>query len=200
MLKRAVLAMVLGALALQVWGFLFWGVMGGAARVGRRMPNEAAVIAAFAQDKGTAAGTYLYPSISTLPDADGKVGRNENYAAEHEKGPRMLVHYQPGGAPAMHGPMMAVGFLHYLVCAGIAVLVCIMAYGPARSQRERTHLILMVGLFGAIAGPLSDPIWWGIPWQKAAYDFTYLVVGWFIAAHVMSWTLGGVKKPAAPAA
>lgn len=200
MLKRAMLAAVLGAVVLQLWGFIFWGVLGGAQRVGHRLPNEAAVIAALASGEGTPSGTYLVPAMTGVPDKDGKPTKNENYAAEHEKGPRMLLHYQREGAPAMHGPAMALGFLHYLAGTGIAVLVCIMGFGPGRSQRERVHLILMVGLFGAISAPLSDPIWWGIPWTKAAYDFTYLVVGWFLAAHVMARALGGVKTPAASGA
>ena len=168
---KVLLASLVGAVIFFVWGFIFWGMLGGFGTV-TSIPNEDQVAEAV---KGniTEAGIYYYPAMDE--------GGNEEWQAKHEVGPLFMISYHPEGANPMNAQMFMFGFIHFFVSALILCLILNSVLGNLTTFSKRVVFIVGIGLFASVMLDFSQPIWWYSPWSFAFSSLFYNVVGWLLA-------------------
>ena len=185
-MKKFVLAPVLAALAMFVWGFIYWGTP-------HHVPYKAL---ATVPDAGATAeaigkllpvsGAYLLPSPVLGEDKMNELAK---------RGPSVEVHItKEGYGAAEMGKIMALGYAHVFV---IALLLTVMLCGLEKAFERwtcRVKFCAALGLLVAICD-LGSAIWWHHAWgwtlALSFYDFMmYLIAGLVLAKFV-------TPKPAA---
>lgn len=156
---RFILGVVVGAVALFFWGFVFWTVLPYPGSVLKTLPNQDTLTQAL-QDAIPADGAYLIPGAE----------QTEETLAKSQSGPVAMILFRKGGAAPQDATMLN-GFLHML---GSAFLLAIaVATAGRRSFFGRFILVFWIGLFVAIWTQMSDVIWWHFPIQYACLQMTY---------------------------
>lgn len=182
-MKKFVLAPALAALALFVFGALYW-MSPFPYKTLTPVGDNAAAAAALAKIFPTT-GTYLIPG----PDvADEKL-----LTQLFEQGPLVEVQFIKEGHPMMEAGVFLRGFLHYFVVA-LLLAILLENIGPAlRGYGSVVKLTTLIGLTGAVFICFSDPIWWHHPWGWKIVMAVYVVLASLIAGLV----LGRFFKPIA---
>ncbi len=188
-MKKLLLAPALAALALFVWGFLYWALP-------HYLPYKALgtvaddSAAALALDKMfPASGVYLLPS-PTLGQA-----KMEELSL---RGPTVEVHItkEPMTA-AQQAKCMALGFLHMFVICLLLVIILSGLEKAFECWMCRVKFCAKLGLLVA-ACDLGYAIWWhhSVAWTlgQSIYDFTMYVIAGFVLAKFVT------PKAPAPAA
>jgi hypothetical protein len=173
---KSIAGIVIAALALYVWGFVFWGASGLPYTAWKQVVDEPKVVQML-REQFPENGTYSIP---------GHGGDPESAAASFESGPVAFVHMTArDGRPAMDPSIMVGGFVLSLVMStllwGILRMVAIPAYG------RRVGLCVMIGLMGTVAIIVGDVVWWQIDagwkgWQAFYTVASFLVMGLVLAA------------------
>jgi hypothetical protein len=186
---RLVIASILAAVAMFMWGFLFWGVLPLSKSVMHALPNEAEVIRVL-QSSSMPTGVYFYPFPGESEGDDAQKRVEE----QHLAGPIVEVRYRAEGARMMDPMVMAKGFLHFLAATCLAGLLLCFTLPASPSFGRRWGFVFLFGLAAALFHDLSGPIWFFNPWSFALLNFSYHVVGWLIGGLI----LAGLVKPATP--
>jgi hypothetical protein len=172
-MKKFVLAPALAALAMFVFGFLYWGAT--------TLPYR--VLATAGDDSATAlalgkifpvTGTYLVPGMNT-PEPQ----RAELF----KRGPFALVHFVKEGMLEMDPALLAQGYVHeFVLCLILAIMLC-KAAPSFKCFSCRVKFSAVVGLVVATCG-LGDSIWWhhALSWQLVQGLYNLVA---FIAAGVV---------------
>jgi hypothetical protein len=168
-MKRFVLAPLAAALAMFVWGFLYYGISG--------LPYRTLQPAAGLAHLGSlpADGTYLLP--------DPALGEAEA-AAAMAKGPIATVHYR--AVPRPMGQTMALGYLHGFVCCLVLSLLLWRTRAAIDSFRCRVMFSLMVGVLATVFANLGAVVWWQHDWPWALATMAYDAVAFLIAGLVLA--------------
>jgi len=187
-MKKFVLAPFLAALAIFVWGFLYWGAP-------PYLPYKA--LSSVEDDSATAlavgklfhtSGTYLIPS---------PLGGEAKMQELGTRGPLVEVNIAPGMTAADQAKCMALGFVHMFVMCLLLVIVLCTVKKSFECWTCPTKFCAMLGLLAATVH-LGEAIWWhhSLGWTLAQsiYDFTvYALAGLVLGKFVM-------PKAATPAA
>lgn len=181
MLKPA-LGALLAAIAMFMWGFVYWG--SGLVDPFAHVSAEAeTAIGEALKANLTADGVYFIP--------DSKVGTEEEWMARMGQGPIAMMNFKSGGAPPM-GMTMAQGFAHMLVTA--LLLAGLLAYvAPAGTYLERFRLVAVVGVIAAVFAHLGQPIWWHFPWSYAILGAVYDAGAYAIAGAILAYFVTPAK-------
>jgi len=162
---KAILAHLVAALAMFLWGFVFWGLA--ADWIGMtQLADDQAAFGSALQQHLSADGAYVLPGY----------GSDEHqFRTLHEAGPIAFVHYRRAGAPVMAGGVFAGGFLHMLVsCVLLGALLRPLA------REKRAGVLLLTALVCAVFANLGEPIWWYQSWKfhtlAAFYDLAALLL------------------------
>lgn len=172
----------LSALALMVWGYLFWSVSPLQSAVTKPLPDEDAVLRVF-RDTQLTTGVYTFPWLADGQSMDGA-------AFEKSKaGPVGQIFIRREG----HNPLNPLGYLLGLVHAFIASLIAgaiLLLVRPALPTFSR-RLLLVFALSGFAAFSLNfaDPIWWRHPWGFHAMNALYNVGSGVISGLILAWAL-----------
>lgn len=178
-MKKFVLAPVLAALAMFVWGFLYWGAP-------HHLPYKS--LGTVADDSATAeaigklfpaSGAYLIPSPLLGED---------KMAALAKRGPSVEVHIRKEGMPMMDPSLLLAGYIHMLV---IAVMLTGMLCGLEKAfvgWTCRVKFCAAIGLLVAVCD-LGAAIWWHHAWgwtiALSVYDLVmYTIAGLVLAKFV----------------
>ena len=188
-MKKFLFAPALSALAMFVWGFIYWGAP-------HHLPYKALSTVA---DEGatalavgklfSASGTYLLPSPLLGDDKMNELAL---------RGPLVEVHVVKesfGGAEM--GKTMALGFAHvFVISVMLSTMLCLLAKAFER-WTCRVKFCAFLGLLVAICD-LGNAIWWhhSLGWTlaQAFYDFVMYVIAGLVLAKFVT------PKPAAAAA
>ena len=162
---------LLAAVAMYLWGFLYWGLSPFPYQSWRQADDEAAQTAL--REIFPEQGTYYVP---------GRGHDEAEMAALYARGPIAMVHLiSVDGKPVMDASVMALGFgLCILTAALIAAVV-----GRFRESgpTERLQSVLLLALTASAAIHLGDVVWWGVaPRWKI----------WTVADDFVAWTIAGV--------
>lgn len=183
-MMRLILGSVLTAVAIFMWGFLFWG---------HNVPDIKSL--------EPAAETAVLDTLKTNIPADdvyylpGMRGDEADWTKRHEAGPLAQITYRAKGANPMDPMVFVKGFAHMLVTALILGFALSMVAGGLPSYRQRVVVVVLFGLAASVFAHLSDPIWMLDPWRysllTALYDFVSyllagLILGWFVRGRVMA--------------
>ena len=178
-MKKYLLAPVLAALAMFVWGFLYWGAP-------HHLPYKS--LGTVTDDSATAlaignlfpaSGAYLIPNPMA---GDAKM------AELMQRGPSLEVHIRKDGMKAMDPAMLLAGYAHMLV---IAFLLTGMLCGLEKAFERwtcRVKFCAGIGLLVAVCD-LGASIWWHHAWgwtlALSVYDLVmYVIAGLVLAKFV----------------
>ena len=172
LMKKIVLGSFLGAVAMLMWGAVFW--MGplpkGVALTAR---DESALGQALRQHLH-ASGTYTLPGLATEPK------RAEELA---QKGPFAVIHYRSIGGPLPDPSLLLRGFLIEWVTVALIACLMQMAFPVLNSYMRRVLFVMLAAITLAIHTDAGAVVWWhhdaSWAWLMALYD-------------VSAWTLAGL--------
>ena len=181
---RGILAAFVGMIALVVWGMVFWALLADPLGVFHKLPNDTTVTETLlASDVAT--GTYFMPWPRDTPAAF------DAFVAQHRVGPFYRLSYVRAGVDPNSPAKLALGTLHYLIVAILAVGIVLIS--DATRFARRFLLVLGAGLLGSIFITLGDPIWFHMPWDYTRAVLLYEMVAWVLLAVVVAW-LAPVKQ------
>lgn len=174
-MKRYLLGGSLAAIAMFVWGAVFWmsplptGVM--------QVSNDDQALGQVLKAQLPASGTYFVPGMSDDHAAMTRL---------HEAGPVAMIHIQVEGSPAMDPKVFIKGIVHLLGLALLLGWVLELAAGSLGSYGRRVGFVVLLGVTASFAYDLGGTIWWpiSIPW--ALIGVLYNVVNWTIAGLILA--------------
>jgi hypothetical protein len=175
--KNLIIGSFVAAIAMFVWGFVFWvpsGIPQGALRSAPDVPAaQAALASAFPES-----GAYFVPDDSLPP---------EEFAALHEAGPLAFVHYRAEGAPPMDPGVLVSGFLHnWLTCL---LLGWLLMQTRAGTFVSRVAFLTVAGVAASLFIDYGAVIWFYA-------DRSFQLVNMF--SNVGSWLIAGIVLASKP--
>ena len=182
-MKNNLLVPALAALAMFVFGAIFW-----------MSPFPYKVLSTTADDRATlaaldavfpATGLYVVPGPHLDP---------EQAAELYKAGPSAMVHFTKEGFNMMDPSVFLKGYLHYFVIGSL--LGCLLRKSAAgfKGYGCVVKLSTMIGLTGTLLLSLGNPIWWHQSWS---WGFINLLYGTLIFT-VAGLAMGKFIKPATP--
>jgi hypothetical protein len=173
---RSFAGIVLAAVVMFFWGFLFWTVSPVPKQILRTAPDETALAQALSgllKDSGV----YILPGMSERqPESE--------YVNHAKAGPLAWVIFRREGTDPMNPSTFAFGFLHML--ASVAILAWLLRLAAPDSYGGRLGFALIAGLAGSVFSNLGKPIWWIQPWSFHILNFVYDITSWALAALVLA--------------
>jgi len=180
---RVVLGATGSAVAMFMWGFIFWGVLAVPNGLVREAPDEAAT-QAFLRDNDFETGVYSVP----MPAEPG----DETKEARHVEGPLAMIFVRERGAPSMPPSLLIGGFAHMWIAAfSMGLVLCYIA--KSTTFGARVGIVFCTGAIGAFFSNLAYPVWFWHPWPFHVGTLFYDTVAWLLAGLV----LGAIVKPTA---
>lgn len=155
MASRVLLAAVLSAVLMFVWGFVFWGVLNVGGKLMQPLPEELDVLAVLRRSNATS-GMYVYPMPMDMGDQEAK----KVFDAKHLEGPILQMAYQAEGAAPMPPAKFAQGLGHYFAVALLTGCLLAMASHGLPSFGSRALFVLLLTLIAAVWGNVGDAVWW----------------------------------------
>lgn len=155
MAGRVLLAAVLSAVLMFVWGFVFWGVLNLGEQVMKPLPAELDVLASLRQSSAES-GMYVYPMPSEEKDDDAKL----IFETKHLEGPILQMAYVAEGGPVMPPERFAQGLGHYFAVALLTGCLLALAARGLPSFGSRVMFVLLLSLIAAVWGNVGDAVWW----------------------------------------
>ena len=178
---RFILGVVIGAVALFFWGFVFWMLMPYSASVIHTLPNQDTLVPAL-QDAIAEDGAHFVPGY----------GQSEELMAKVQAGPVATLLFRKGGAPEYNKTMIN-GFLHTLGCSFLMAIV--VATAGRRTYFGRLMLVVWVGLFAVLWIHMSPVIWFHFPIEYACLYMTYDLIAVIILGIILAFF---IRPPADP--
>jgi hypothetical protein len=186
MMKRMLLAGVLGGLTLFVWTFVAHQFLGlGEMGVGE-IPNEAVVLSAM-RGAIPEAGFYLFPGVGLGPKAtmEQRKAAMPEYMKKYEQSPHGVLVYHPASGPFNYGAALGRQFaLNVLQALLAAWLVSCAASG--RGYSARVGIVVVGGVLVAISTNVEYWNWYQFPGNYVAGYMTTLIVGFVLAGFVIA--------------
>ena len=187
-MKDLLLGSVIAAVALFMWGFVYWAVSPLPYTALKTVADDAAAGQALLEHFPQS-GTYYLPD-PTNSDVD-------EMNSLHRQGPVAMVDINVDGAePASAGVLLA-GFAHMLVTTLMISLLMRLTGNSLATYGDRVLFVFFAGVIVAFWTRISDVIWWGsgLPWQM--YNAIYDVSAWLIAGMILAKFVGP-KNTAVP--
>jgi hypothetical protein len=188
-MKRLLIGSVLAALAVYLWGALFWYGPGTAALYTEVIDQQTLREDLLAQLRGS--GTYRIPW-----DPQDIEGTMELL----HQGPVATIHFHRDGVDPRNAGMLTLGFLHVLVSVLLFAAALRMVAGTLPRYADRARYVVLFAAAAAVFANLGGPIWWQEAWSfhliHAIYDFTsWLLAGLVLAAFVPPEPLPAEQPP-----
>ncbi len=166
------LAILVAAVAVYLWGFVFWGATTVPYQAWNRAADDSAAQQAL-REHFPQNGVYGVPSV---------MHEAEELERLSQAGPTGFVFITAaGGRPAMVPSIMAFGFLHGLVVAALVAALLSWA-GAGMAFAGKVKLALLAGAISVVMTHFGDAIWWMSPWRwklvTAFYELMcFLIMG-----------------------
>ena len=174
-MKKHLVAPALAALAMFIFGAIFWM---------SPFPYKALTPAGNDSADGLtlaqifpSTGTYMIPG----PTADEKLAE-----VLHKRGPTALVQFIKEGHQPMEPAVFIKGYVHYFAVALLLMVMLSYATPLFHSFLCRVRFSAFVGVLGALLITFSDPIWWHHPWGWHLVMAVYAVLEFAVAGLVLA--------------
>ncbi len=174
---RLALGSALSALAIFLWGFLFWGAGIGAGAIDHGYNQEE--VRKALSTYFPASGTYFVPDMMSG-------STQEAFEQHHRQGPIAHVFIQHEGAEAMSAAVFVKGYLHMFVTSFLIGLLLIQVVSSLPTYGARAAFVTLAGAAAAVWTNGADPIWFSHPWKYHLYTLVYDVVAWGLAGLVLA--------------
>ncbi len=193
MAGRILLSALLAAVAIIVWGFVYWAALPFGASSLSTMPNEDAVRSTLSQNL-TASGAYYFPGMD--PNAADKAAAEKSYREKHVAGPVGILMYKKDGGEPMAPAVIVTGFIHAFISAVLMGVLLAMALPALPMYGQRVLFVFVGGVFAAYAVDSGYYNWWNFPIGFTLANGIYEAVAWLIAGLIMARILaegGGAR-------
>ncbi|MGE5206469.1 MAG: hypothetical protein ACM3PW_12705 [Chlamydiota bacterium] len=194
MVKRIVLAGVLGGIAMFIWAFVAHMVLPLGYTGVREIPNEGAVLSALQASLGQTSGLYIFPGVGAGPNPT-TAQRNaamKDYGPKLAANPSGLLLYHPPGAKGITPGRLGTELLTEIVETLLAVFL--LAQTRLQSYVSRVGFILAVGVIAAITTNIPYWNWYGFPGNYTAAYMAMQIIAYLVAGLVAA----AVLKPREP--
>lgn len=150
-MRSVALGSIVAAIVMFALGFVFFGLLGMMMFDPLGADTAASVQSALGgMLPGT--GTYMVP------------GDEEAFM----RGPSAIVAYVAAGELPTMPMAMGMGYVHFLLTA-LLIGYGLKAVGGDFARQAR--IVLWFGLAASVFGHLGDPIWYGVSWRPALFEF-----------------------------
>ena len=175
-MQRYLLGTFLAALAMFVWGAVYWT---------NPLPYRFLPHSLDDAQAGEALlrflpanGTYFIPGTQNDPATLQRL---------HEKGPIATIHFQREGMPPMQAKVFLLGFVHNWICTLLAAFIAV-RISPVvlNSYGKRVWFFVLIGTLVAVFSEFSAPIWWGHPWPFHLISALFALTVWLVAGLVLA--------------
>ncbi|MGO9124321.1 MAG: hypothetical protein ACLP6G_05470 [Terriglobales bacterium] len=189
MMKRVLLAGVLGGIAMFVWASIAHLALPLGTTGMKEIPNEQAVLGGMQAQLGGTSGLYVFPGMGLGPNPT----RQERNAAMQQYDQRLaanpsgLLIYHPPGAKAMTPGQLTTEFLTEL--AEALLLAWLLAQTSLATLASRMGFVTIAAVMATITTNLPYWNWYGFP---TSYTTAYVgtqVVGYLVAGLVIATIL-----------
>lgn len=168
-MKKFILAPALAALAMFLWGFIYFGISGIPYRALEDSTGLAAALSSLPAD-----GAYAVP--------DPRSGE-EAMAAAMKTGPVAMVHFRK--ASQSMGSIMIKGYIHEFISCLLLVVLLVRCESSLKTYRCRVMFSLVVGVLIAFFSHGCSAIWWQQSWSWSLMMMLYDVIAWLLAGLVL---------------
>ncbi|NND72632.1 MAG: hypothetical protein HKN43_13730 [Rhodothermales bacterium] len=175
-MRNIVLASLLSAFALMIFGFIVWATPISSPAFGSGLDVEAVQEAL--RNAAPESGTYALP--------DPYVEDQEGFFRAHERGPIGILHIMKEGEPAMAPSTFIFGFIHNFVTAMLLAILLQMALPALPSYAGRVLFCTMCGVFAAVWENFTAPIWFLTPWSFFVVRSLYTIVGMTLIGAILA--------------
>jgi hypothetical protein len=184
-MKKFVLGPALAALAMFVFGAIYW-----------MSPFPYSVLKSTADDDTAGlALAKIFPETGTYLIPGAQLDQKK-MAELYKRGPSVQVQFVKEGHAGMEPATFIKGYGHYFVVSLLLAILLVMA-GPAlKGYSGRVKFTTLVGVAGSALIDYSDPIWWHHPWAWHLVCSLYAVLAFIVSGLV----LAAFVKPAGGAA
>jgi len=180
MTRNLLLGSLVAAVAMFVWGFLFWTTPLGRMTISHGVRGDVA--------QRALSTAFVEEGVYVVPDMDG-AEEAESWAAQHRRGPIATVFFRPGGAEPMAPSTFLSGFLHmWATCLLLALLLNRVGFALP-SVAAKVGFVALAGFTATFWGQLSGPIWFFHPWPYHLMSVVYDFVAWLLAGIVLARSL-----------
>jgi hypothetical protein len=187
---RILIASIVGAVVVFVWGFLAWDVLGLYKNAVKPVPHEAAVVTGLKASIDQSGALYFPARPTDKHDEEGI----RQWSERHQAGPIGMIMYRAKGSDPMAMEMfIRGGAINFVACL---LMACLMYASRMRSFILRLAVALIMAAFAVMVSHINS-------WNRFMFPDNYAAA---MAADVMiGWTLGGIfvaaiVKPPLPAA
>src|SRR5882762_11163284 len=190
MTKQLVLGTILGAIVLFVWGALAWTLIPWPGDPIKMFTDEAAVAQAISANSPRS-GNYLLPNMHkrTAGMTDQQYAAAEKAMEDRwARGPIVFaaVRLEPFGS---FGAALVIQFLTQFVLALLATLLLLQTSGLSRAGR--IAFVAAIGVIIFVGGHVDEWDWFSFSNAYMLMQFGAIVIGWVLAALVISTFVHG---------
>ena len=181
-MKKTILAVIVTALVIYIWGFLYWGVSTLPYSSWRQAADDTLAQEILAEHFPES-GAYFVPGFDHEQEALDTL---------YARGPTAFVHIRHGESSQVEPARMVAGLA--LNLAFVALLAAFFRIAGAKEFRDFARLSTVAGLAAVILTNVGDMIWWRISVEWKVWQLVYDYSLWLIAGHLLGIFM---KKPAA---
>jgi len=175
-MRRLVIASLLAAAVMFLWGFAFWTVLMPGPRA-FDSPDDSAALSEALVTYLPASGTYVVPTWQ---------GNKAQMEERFETGPVATIFFRRDGVRMMSPLTFVYGYLEFALACFLAALLLYMTASALPSYGSRVMVVLLLGMAGTVFIELAQPIWWHQPWRFHLLNTVYAVVSWLLAGAVLA--------------
>lgn len=155
MAGRVILASIVAAVLMFVWGFVFWGLSGMSEELVAPLPAELDILAVLRNSQAPS-GMYVYPMPVDSSDEEAQAECEKKFL----EGPLLQLAYRREGVSMMAPSMFAQGLgLNFAVALLTGCLLALASRGLPHFG-GRLVFVLLVSLVAAIWTNVGDVVWW----------------------------------------
>jgi hypothetical protein len=176
--KQLALGSILGAIVLFVWSAIAWMLIPWPGTPLRSFKNEDAVTQAVIAN-APQSGVYLLPNGDRSMTAEQEKQMMDKMA----KGPIVFAAVRLEPFNSMAKPLV-IQFLTQFIVALLATLLLLQTCGL--SYKGRVLFVAAIGLLIFVGGHVDEWNWWSFSNAYMLMQFGALIIGWILAALVIS--------------
>ena len=174
-MKRYILGGLLTAIAMFVWGAVFW--MSPVPTSVMQTATDDVALGQALKAQMPASGTYFVPGMQDDHEAMTRL---------HEAGPVAMIHIQVEGSPAMDPKVFIKGLIHLFGMALLIGWLLELSANSLGSYGRRVGFVVLLGVTASFTYDLGSTIWWPVAMPWALVGVLYTVVNWTIAGLILA--------------
>jgi len=172
----------LSAVALMIWGYLFWSVSPLPFSVLKPLPDEEAVLKVI-RDTQLVTGVYSFPGLVESQGMDGA------YFEKTKTGPVGQIFIRREGYNPLNPLHYIAELLHFFVYSAAVGAILLWVRPRLPTYPLRLGFVTALSAVSALGLDFSGPLWWHHAWGFHALTALYNVGSGLVSGLVLAWAL-----------